>query len=702
MTAPTVVSVIPDQQDAPSVAISPFDTSVFFTDLEESNSLSYSFSGFPGSSGLSGDTETGEITGTPNSNDMAGSYTVTVTATDEDGNSNSIGVDFIVAEDPDPPDPEPDPGDAHFFVDFATGNDGNAGTAGAPWKTPNKAVSATALGGGQTIVEFAPGEYTLGGGFTISNSGTSGNEIVWRAGSDGDVVFTAPPGQTIGTMMTFASGLQHFIMQRSANRRFVVDGKVIFGNGGGEIQRGDDPSSIARVRIAAVFDGGANCDVGFHVMRCSDWNGVRVGHSSGTLRLRLSSDQHGTPVLVTTNSSGNTVIQDKADTYSVNTSGTARTIIDGGDLGLRIDRGGHGGGECRAGELSVRLIAGNGIWGGFIDTFSAGPPEGNRAFTGPFKNARYNYFYDVVIDGSGKAGDQPAQEGIKLEGRDNVMINGYSRRPHWNHIETARASWSSYAANLRVGHWVFDTCPGPIWEMRDYGNGSGDGKISNSSHQAVPFGPHELKNFISIEPATDSDRFIDAVFATGDWEDQLRAVQGGTIVMASRDFSDLTVRLLGGGGPGSVNMTAALGLAEGVFDDIELRTAANLPNLPSSSEDTDPSDLINVLALSGGDTFSRGQGVALTTIAASDPGSGTTVHLNDARWLPDPNDGVGEAGSFQQFQFFCQGANRTYTAKNKGLNQVTVSAGFSRSPGDPVHLRIPSGSSPHRGYSHQT
>lgn len=698
MTAPTVVSVIPDQQDAPSVAITPFDASVYFTDQEESNSLTYSFSGFPGSSGLSGNTSTGQISGTPNANDMAASYTVTVTATDEGGNSNSIAIEFIVAEDPVPPDPLPDPEDAHFFV-APDGNDGAAGTTtGTAWRTPNRATAVTALGGGPTIVEFEPGEYQLSGGFTISNGGSSGNEVIWRVGSDGDVVFTAPPGQTIGTMMTFVSSLQYFNMQRTATRRFVVDGKVIFGTSGGQIQRGDDPSSIARVRIAAAIDGGANCDLGFHVMRCSDWNGVRVGRSSGTLRLRLSSDQHGTTAYVVTNANGSTSIQDKADTFSINTTGTARTIIDGGDLDLRIDRGGHGGGECRGGEMVMRLIAGNGIWGGFVDTFSAAIPEGNRAFTFTHKNARYCYMYDCVIDGSGKAGDQPAQEGTKLEGRDNVIVNCYHRRPHWNHIETARAQWSNYASNLRVGHVVFDTCPGPVWEMRDYG----DSTLESAAHRAVPFGPHELKNFIAIEPATDNDRFIDAVFAHGDWEDQLRVVQGGTIVMASRDFGDLTVRLLGGGGPGSVTMTAALALSEGVFDDIELRTTANLPNLPASTADTNPSDLATVLALSGGDTYSRGQGVALTTIAASDPGTGTTVHVNDIRWFADPADGVAAAGAYQQFQFYCQGANRTYTAKNKSLNQFTVSSSFSRSPGDPVHLRIPSGSSPHRGYSHQS
>lgn len=694
MTEPTIVSVIPDQQDVPSSPITPFDVSAFFTDLEESNSLTYSFSGFPGSSGLSGDADTGEITGTPNANDMAGSYTVTVTATDEDGNSNSIDVEFIVAEEPDPPDPLPDPEDAHFFVS-PSGNDGAAGTEAAPWRTPNRATAVVALGGGPTIVQFAPGEYELTDGFDVDNGGPSaGNEVVWRVGADGDAVFTAQPGRTIGTMMRFVSSLQHYIMQRSANRRFVVDGKVIFGFSGGQIQRGDDPSSIARVRIAATIDA-TNCDIGFHVMRCSDWNGVRVGGSTGTLRLRLSSDQHGTTVLA---SNG----QDKADTFSCNTSGSKRVIIDGGDLGLRIDRGGHGGGEIRGGETVMRCGAGNGIWGGYVETFSASVPEGNRAFTFTFKNARYCYMYDYVIDGSGKAGDQPLQEGTKLEGRDNVIINTLHRRPHWNHIETARASWSNYASHLRVAHAVFMTSRGPLWEIRDYGNGTGGGQVENSSHRAVPLGPIELKNFIAIEPATESDRFIDLVCASGNWEDQLRAVQGGTIVMASRGFSDLTVRLLGGGGPGSVNMTAALALPEGVFDDIDLRTAANLPNLPADDEDTDASDLINVLALSGGDTFSRGQGVALTTIASSDPGSGTTVHVEDVRWFPDPADGAAEVGAFQTFQFYCQGANRTYTAKNKSLNRLTVSSGFSRSPGDPVHLRIPSGSSPNRGYSHQT
>lgn len=170
--------------------------------------------------------------------------------------------------------------------------------------------------------------------------------------------------------------------------------------------------------------------------------------------------------------------------------------------------------------------------------------------------------------------------------------------------------------------------------------------------------------------------------------------------MATRDFDDLEVRLLGGGGPGTVSVNAALALPEGVFANLTATTDANLDSRPAASVNGDPSDLATELALDGGDTLSLGQGVALTTIAASDPGTGTTVHLTNARWLPDPLDGNADAGFFQTFQFYC-GGNRTYTSKNKSLNRVVVSSSFTRSPGDPVHFRIPSGSSPHRGYPDQ-
>lgn len=677
MTAPRVVLVLPDQAGAPDDVISPFQSAVAFTDDEESNSLTYSFSGFPAGTGLSGNTSTGVISGTPNGNDVAAEYTVTVTATDEQGNSNSIGVTFIPSAEP--------AAAAAFFVAPDGSDTANGTSSGTPWRTPNRATAVTALGGGPTIVEFEPGEYVLNGGFTIANSGTAGNEIIWRLASDGDVVFTAGPGQTINWMMTFVASLQYFNMERTATRRFVVDGKVLFGTGAGEIQKGDDPTPVARVRRAALFEGGTNCDIGFHIMRTSDWDACYLFHDAGIMRLRLSTDQHGTPYLV--ESDGDVV--DKGDIIRRSGDG-GRVVIDGGDLGLRIDRGGHGAGACVRGMMSIRLVAMNGIWGGFVDTFSTAEPDGNRAMAFTVDSARYCYFYDSVIDGSGKASDQNQQEGMKFEALDNVIMNTLHRRPHWNHLETAVAGWTGNGGGLRIGHAVFQTCPGPVWEIRDYGSANRD-----------PLGSIEMVNCILIEPATSDNVVISAIFDSGTWSQQFRRMEGITFQCASRDFDDLQVRMSGAGGPGFISLTTALASHSGVFSSFDLVTDANLDNLPADDEDTDPSDLITVLALDVADTDSLENGVNLTTVAAGDAGSGTTLTVNDVRWIVDPAEGVAEAGAWQQFQINVNGTNRTYTAVNRANNTITMASGFTRSAGQGVNLRITSGTTPSRGYSHQ-
>ena len=93
---PTQVGAIPAQANDDAEAVTPIDTSVYFDDVDATNTFTFSASGLP--TGLSLDPTTGEITGTidnsasqggPNSD---GVYEVTVTA--DDGNGGTVDQTF--------------------------------------------------------------------------------------------------------------------------------------------------------------------------------------------------------------------------------------------------------------------------------------------------------------------------------------------------------------------------------------------------------------------------------------------------------------------------------------------------------------------------------------------------------------------------------------------------------------------------------
>ncbi len=671
MSAPTLVSTIPDQTDAPGVAITPFDASVYFTDAEESDALTFSLTNFPAGTGLSINSSTGDIDGTPNSNDLAASYTGTVTATDGSSNAASIGIDFAVGDTPSSA--------ANRYIDDATGDDANDGTISSKWKTITRGNQVVKDTTGDMIIHVTPGDYR-GQVLRPQNSGDATHRIKWRVNGVGEVNILGPSSGSQEHGIIYDAGIQYVdIEYTSDSQRFVVDGEVAFGTAPGEIQKGDAPESVAKIKKGALFDGGNNCDVGFLVTRTSDWNGVTC-RQSGTLRLRLSSEQVGTPFY--------TDGADRADTYVM--LGSGRLIVDGGSLGLGINRGGHSCGICRAGSMTTRLNSYNGIWGGFVPTFSASVPDGNRGPSFATRNSQNCFMYDCALEGCGESADQTDQRSTKLEGRDNVILNTYFREPDYGHIQSACASWSNYAEGLRIGHCVFETSSGPGWEMRDYGSGNN------------PLGTCELKNCIWIEPGTAADRWLDFVFLTGTWSDQLTSVDGHTIEMASRTFADLEVRLAGGGGPGIISVTTALASHGSVFSNITLTTDADLDSLPAAGTPADPTDLATELALAGTNTDSLENGVNLTAVASSDSGSGTSLVVDDARWFPNPEDGDAESGAFQQYQANVNGTNRTYTAVNYATNTLTMSAGFTRSSGQSVNLRTTSaGNVPSRGYSEQ-
>lgn len=676
MTAPSVVATIADRQDAPGVAIPTYDASVHFDDLDSRGTpITWSLENMPAGTGISINSSTGVLTITPNANDLAASFVGRIRATDSRGVTNYIDVPFVSTSVP--------TAAASFYVDGATGDDSNNGSSGAPWKTIGRACQVGPDTGGDVDIFVAPGDYRHTSAapqiLRPQNSGTDAtHRIRWRVNGAGVVRILGPSSGSITHGLIIDPGIRWIVVERTADRYFCVDGEVRWGTGAGEVQKGDAPETVAHIKQGIRIYDGDTCVIGVHLTGCSDWDGCISTGASGSCTLHLSSDYHGTCFYP-----GG---QDRADTFNHN--GDARMIYDGAGLDLAIVAGGHGGGAVRRGSGCMRLMVMDGRWSG-IPTFSSVEPDGNRAMTGTTRSAHDFYFYDTVIEGSGKPSDQPKQEGQKLEGIRNGCVATYHRDPHWNHIETACASWSNYAEDLRLYHGTYETSPGPIWEVRDYGSGN------------RPMGTLAVKNFIAIEPATDDNVIFSFIFNSGTWSNTLLAVAGGTIQCASRTAADLQIRASGAGGPGFIAVDDALTDYPGVFSALDVVTDANLDSRPAANVRAAPSQFSTQLALAVGDTHSRGQGVNLTTVAASDPGTGLTLHVDDAKGFVDPQDGNAAAGFFTTHQINVNGTNRTITAVDYINNRFTMASSFTRSPGEAVNLRIPSGSSPHRGYPAQ-
>lgn len=283
MANPTAVGSIPNQGTLLSVPAT-LDTSPYFSDVDAGNSLTYSASGFPGGTGLSINTNTGVISGTPTASDLAASYDVIVTATDEQDRTNTTTVSFVVSTAPSAA--------QNYYINGASGDDTAAGSEGAPWKTISRANTVAAHASGHVDIWVTPGNYR-NQPIVPQNSGTdNSHRIRYRVNGSGVVNILGPSS---GSILYGVDIQENYIsiLRESASNYFRVDGEIVFGTGAGEVEKNEAPEDVAKITRGMRVNGtGVVLDL--NARRTAGWDGIEIGTACDLLELSINWEQHGT------------------------------------------------------------------------------------------------------------------------------------------------------------------------------------------------------------------------------------------------------------------------------------------------------------------------------------------------------------------------------------------------------------------------
>lgn len=291
MSLPTTVGTIAARSDTVASVIT-LDSSGYFSDIDAGNSLTYTASGFPTGTGLSINSTTGVISGTPTSADLAASYSVTVTATDEQNRTQTATVSFVVST--------PPSAAQNYYINGSTGNDAwdgssatyTSGTTG-PWATISRGNTVSAHASGHVDIWVAPGDYR-NQPWIPANSGTDGtHRIRLRVNGTGVVNILGPSsGSAILYGMQISADYVS-VLRESSSSYFRVDGEVVFGTDTGQVQKNGAPESVARITRGITIDG-TGILVDMDMRRLAGWNGVDVSDTSDLIELAINFTQHGT------------------------------------------------------------------------------------------------------------------------------------------------------------------------------------------------------------------------------------------------------------------------------------------------------------------------------------------------------------------------------------------------------------------------
>jgi hypothetical protein len=290
MAVPTTVGSVPTQTTIISAAVS-LDVSGYFSDIDAGNSLFYSINGLPTGTGLSINSTTGVISGTPTSADLEESFDATVNATDEDNNTRQVTVSFVTAAVP--------TAAQNYYIDGTNGNDTytglsatyTSGTTG-PWRTISRANAVAPHASGNVDIWVTPGNYrnqpiapTVAGTDDTHRKRyrVNGTGIVYILGpSSGSILYG------INISVNYIS-----VLRESSSSYFMVDGEVVFGTGVGEVQKNGSPETVAHI-TRGMYINAVGIDLDLDARRTAGWVGLDVDSGSDLCEFSINWTQHGT------------------------------------------------------------------------------------------------------------------------------------------------------------------------------------------------------------------------------------------------------------------------------------------------------------------------------------------------------------------------------------------------------------------------
>jgi hypothetical protein len=533
-----------------------------------------------------------------------------------------------------------------YYISCVDGNDTDDGMSPTnAWATISRANSVQPHANGHVDILVAPCEYR-NQVYTPQNGGTDAtHKIRLRPHGTGAVRLLGPSSGRIRHVLFIT--VPWIEVMRESNAYFEIDGEVVFGSGGGQVEKGEDPDQFAHVLRGAWVEA-SNVTLDVDLKRVGGWTTIDQGPATGAtntpnLTLRINCEQMGTPFYP-----GD---EDYADAVFVPQQmlQTHRMLIDGGATGRSCNRGGHASMVMYGGTGTLRNYSFDG--------------DGNRGTQFVGRNALDWHAYNVVWQRGGQPADQPRVELTKIEGTRTSISDCVGRNADHNVFEIATAAWSWKARALRISHCVFDNIPGLVVSLRDYECEPGFSDPSNSPPSDIRLYNLILKNVSTNPEPGFANMLMDINLCDGtDWRDVIFA-KGITLEDESRDAGDFIIRIFGGTDPpGARTVAWYLKHHPDNFSDWTFTSDANLDNAPAYGADV---SLVEVTTEYGpvDDTLSTGTGVTLTQSNGAGSNS-TALVVNDASWFDDPS--WGPPGFGQQSEGFfvhLQGVgNVEYTA----------------------------------------
>lgn len=523
----------------------------------------------------------------------------------------------------------------------------------------------------------------------------------------GDVTLVGPVSGSINRIVDCDQpGLQ---ILRDSGNQWLYNGGVVWGTGAGEVEQGENPSTVARITQGGGL--GANCDnakIQMTGAATAGWNGwlVNAGTTNLTFQVQFPSGTHGAPAF----GAGD----DFGDWFWTNADYPNTLWMDGCEFsdGLTYQQGGH----SIAHLHDSKILAGCTIWDNrWYDVPTWGTPYGNRAFSAT--RSLRGALYDLVINGGGYSPDNNSVSCAKLEGQGVTIAVAVIRNCYeWGH-NIASAEWSNHAYGGRVYHVIYQNLGSYVANIRQYEGVTGDGRQGPNSQLE----DYRFKNIVVL--GFDQDGGGDDLFNLVDrdggcYEAQNDDVCNETITNTWRDFFELHGALIENAtgdcadvyitasGDGRQNIPYYVANYPALFSNITCTTNAGYGNAPASGTRTTMANFATHWTPTS-TTLTAGQGSDLTQ--ASGPGTNSTnLCVDDIYGFLDPDGrsistAAGQIGSFGAWMVNLDGTNVAYTNLATNGTFPNVSGCFTLvTPTDwpdnaPVNYPISSGSSPNLG-----